>query len=182
MNKTTKGAIAAAAAGVLLLGGAGSLAFWTAEQDVPGGTINAGHLGLATDATNAGCGDWVFADAEGTEVFADTSNLVPGDVIEMDCAFTVQAEGDHLRASIEASSASLTGALANALVLDVSDLTVNGATATEITDANDGQALGVTVSVTFTDPGTADNTYNQVAGNLQAVLDDVTVTATQAHA
>ena len=40
MNRTTKGAIAAGAAAVLLLGGAGSLAYWSDCQDAAGGTIN----------------------------------------------------------------------------------------------------------------------------------------------
>ena len=46
MNRSTKGAIAAGAAAVLLMGGAGSLAFWTADGDVDGGTVTAGTLSL----------------------------------------------------------------------------------------------------------------------------------------
>ena len=38
MNKTTKGALAGGAAAVLLMGGVGTLAYWTADEDVTGTT------------------------------------------------------------------------------------------------------------------------------------------------
>jgi len=57
MNKTIKGSLAAGAAAVLLLGGAGSLAYWTDAADIDGGTITAGTLTL--DAGT--CGDWTYA-------------------------------------------------------------------------------------------------------------------------
>ncbi len=40
MKKSTKGALAAAAAGSLLLGGAGSLAYWTDAESITGTSIN----------------------------------------------------------------------------------------------------------------------------------------------
>ena len=53
MKKSTKGAVAAGAAAVLLLGGAGTLAFWNADGTAEGGTLTAGTLEL-TDLT---CGN-----------------------------------------------------------------------------------------------------------------------------
>ena len=50
MKKSTKGALAATTAGVLLLGGAGSLAFWS--DSIGGSTISSGHISL--DDTTAG--------------------------------------------------------------------------------------------------------------------------------
>ena len=50
MKKSTKGAVAAAAAGVLLLGGAGSLAYWTADGAADGGSITAGGIATPADA------------------------------------------------------------------------------------------------------------------------------------
>ncbi len=41
MNKTTKGALAASAAAVLLLGGAGSLAYWSDAETIQGGDVTA---------------------------------------------------------------------------------------------------------------------------------------------
>lgn len=42
MRKTTKGALAAGAAAALLIGGAGTLAYWAAEDSADGGP---GRLG-----------------------------------------------------------------------------------------------------------------------------------------
>jgi predicted ribosomally synthesized peptide with SipW-like signal peptide len=46
MRKSTKGALAAGTAAVLLTGGAGSLAYWTATDTTKGAVIGAGQLGL----------------------------------------------------------------------------------------------------------------------------------------
>ena len=46
MKKSTKGALAASSAAVLLLGGAGSLAFWSDSQDVGSANITSGELTL----------------------------------------------------------------------------------------------------------------------------------------
>lgn len=182
MKKSTKGALAAGAAVALLVGGAGTLAFWTADETVPGGTIDAGHLDLVTDATNAGCGDWQLDSGEqAAGTWSSGDPLVPGDVLTKECAFTIDAQGNHLRATVAASAPGLTGTLAAGLTVDATGITVGGVADTEFTEADDGSALGVTVTVTFTDPGTADNTYNDPATDLTAVLNDITVTATQVH-
>lgn len=182
MNKSTKGALAAGAAAVLLLGGAGSLAFWTDSETVDGGTINAGHLAITTDGTNTGCGEWQLdSDEDAPTTYTAGDPLVPGDVLTKTCSFTLDVEGNHMRGTVEASAPEMTGNLAPGLVVDVADLTVEGTVATEFTEANDGQALGVDVTVTFTDPGTENNTYNSTTTEFQAVLDAITVTATQIH-
>ena len=174
MNKSTKGALAATAAGVLLLGGAGSLAYWTAEGTVSGGSISAGDLSLG----NAACGsDWTFDGGEvtGGAPFTNNSKIVPGDVITKTCTFTIVAKGEHLRAVVRPITPALNGDLANALTVDATNVKVNGVAGTTITDANDGQQLEVTVAVTF----------NSASGNgsklLDATLNDITVTADQVH-
>ncbi|QDP94518.1 alternate-type signal peptide domain-containing protein [Microlunatus elymi] len=174
MKKTAKGAIAASAAVVLLAGGAGSLAYWTDSASVDGGTINSGHLRLVTDDTNTGCTDWTLDG--GDPYVAGTTEVVPGDVLTKTCAFTLEAAGDHLEGTVEASAANVTGDLAAALDVNVSGLTLNGEAASTFTEANDGQALGVDVSVTVRPE--SDNTTMDVS----AVLDSITVTATQTHA
>jgi len=182
MNKSTKGALAAGAAAALLVGGAGTLAFWTADEDVPGGTIDAGHLDLVIDVTNTGCGAWELDSGESTPVtWLNGDPLVPGDVLTKECLFTIDAQGNHLRATVSASAPNATGSLAAGLDIDATGITVAGVADTEFTEDDDGSALGVTVTVTFTDPGTADNTYNDPATDITAVLDDITVTATQVH-
>lgn len=182
MNKISKGALAAGAAAALLVGGSGTLAFWTDQGTVPGGTIDAGHLDLVTDTTNTGCGSWELDSGEqAPATWANGDPLVPGDVLTKDCLFTIDAQGNHLRATVAASTPSTSGSLAAGLVVDATDITVGGLADTEFTEADDGSALGVTVTVTFTDPGTADNTYNDPATDITAVLNDITVTATQVH-
>lgn len=182
MNKSTKGALAVGAAAVLLVGGAGTLAFWTADETTPGATIDAGHLALLVDGTNVGCGAWSLDSGESAPAtWADGDPLVPGDVLSKECAFTIDADGNHLRATVGVSTPNLTGTLAAGIDVDATDVTVAGTPATSFTELDDGDALAVTITVTFTDPGTADNTYNDPGTDVSAVLDDITVTATQVH-
>ena len=182
MNRTTKGVLAAAAAGVLLLGGIGSIAYWTSTQNVPGGTINAGHLALVVDGAESGCGPWTIDTAEvGPAAYSPGDPLVPGDVLSRECNFTLDAEGLHMRGNITASTPTLTGTLAGALSVSATGLMINNVAASSFDETNDGQKLTTTVTVTFTDPGTADNTYNQVSPQLTAALGNIAVTATQIH-
>lgn len=173
MQKTTKGALAAAAAAVLLLGGAGSLAYWNATETVPGGTINSGHLTL-TPTTGTGCAAWELNG--GATAYAAGDPLVPGDVLSENCSFTIAASGNDLTADVTASAANVTGPLAAALTVSANNIEVDGAPATSITSANDGQTLSLAVSVTFN--ATSDNTTQ----DLTAALADITITAQQTHA
>ena len=56
MNKTVKGAFAAGTAAFLLVGGAGSLAYWNDTANVAGSTINSGTLTL--DSSSCGTAAW----------------------------------------------------------------------------------------------------------------------------
>lgn len=175
MQKSTKGALAAAAAGVLLLGGAGSLAYWSDSDTVDGSDFNSGSLSLTSaDACNV----WNLDTGEpGGQPFAPASDkLVPGDVVTKVCTFTVDAVGTHLRASVTAVPGTNTGDLLDDLTVAATGLTIDGDPVTELTEDNDGDTLTVTVSVTF--KGTSDNTSQ----NLGAVLDDIDIVTQQVHA
>jgi len=179
MNKATKGALAAGLGVAMLAGGAGTLAYWTHDETVTGGNINSGHLNLVTDATNAGCGAWKLDTGEApATTYVDGDKLVPGDVLTKDCAFTIQAVGNHLRATVGVSTPNFSGTdtdfLGN-LTATVGALKVNGTTVTAITDTDDGKALTASVTVTF--DSAADNTTEDLA----TVLDDLTLTASQVH-
>ena len=76
MKKSTKGALAAAAAGSLLLGGAGSLAYWTDAETVGGGSIASGHLKLLPVGTLRD----VPADRRRVGIHRD--KIVPGDTLD----------------------------------------------------------------------------------------------------
>ncbi|GAA3531503.1 hypothetical protein GCM10022234_30810 [Aeromicrobium panaciterrae] len=147
MNRSTKGAVAAAAAGILLLGGAGSLAFWNDSVNLPGGTFTAGELKL----TGLECSDWSLDTAEddpGIVVDADTL-FVPGDVITQTCTADITATGDHLRATVGVTGAEIDPDAAPYVTV-TANATIDGDPApAEITEANDGDVLEMTVTATF---------------------------------
>jgi alternate signal-mediated exported protein len=174
MNKSTKGALAAAAAGTLLLGGAGSLAFWTSQQDVDGTSITSGHLKLNSPDCGQG---WTL---DGGAAY-DDQLLVPGDSLTQVCTFTVDAAGEHLTADFDVTGGGDTGAQA---LLDETTVTktykVNGATVGD-TDVAIADGDTVTVDLKIDWPyGVEDNDSN-VVGGLTETLGAITVTATQHH-
>jgi alternate signal-mediated exported protein len=183
VKKLTKGVLAVSAGGVLILGGAGTLAAWTDSQTISGGSITSGHLRLAIDAAggpNQGCSNWQLDNKEQAPLtYTVGEPLVPGDVLTKTCAFTVQATGNHLRATVGISAVNFSGTngdFGGMLTAAVSGVKVNGSTVTEITEADNGKTMSASVTVTF----------NSLAGNstrdLSTVLNDLTLTATQVHA
>jgi len=183
MKKSTKGAIAVAAAAVLLLGGAGSIAYWSESATVEGGTIEAGELKL----DDGSCDDaWVYA-GDSASAGEAVGTIVPGDSITKDCTFTIAAQGDNLEATPtlpETISVTQTAGDENpATTLELTaDATyeAGGSAVTTITEANDGQTLTATITVTF--PYGDDETVNaNDTQNLIAELDELTVTLEQVN-
>lgn len=86
MNKFAKGSLAAGAGLVLLLGGAGTLAYWNDEAELTGGTINAGTLDLEADQTS-------FKQSELVQ-------WVPGDEHTYATTLTLTTEGDHIQGTV----------------------------------------------------------------------------------
>lgn len=174
MKKSTKGALAAGVAAVLLLGGAGSLAYWTDTQTIAGGAITAGTLEIGTpDCT----GGWTYDDGEdanGAIYTPGTSKLVPGDVISETCTTALTATGEHMRGTITASSPADTTPFQVA-VGSIADATTPLAAGGTFTEQNDGDNLSVTITVTF--PASSDDTTRLAA----ETLDSITLTATQIH-
>ncbi|RNL64145.1 alternate-type signal peptide domain-containing protein [Nocardioides marmoriginsengisoli] len=171
MKKSTKGALAAAAAGTLLLGGAGSLAYWSTSATVTGTDVATGHLALLTP----NCGAWQLDSGENAPLtYADGDPLVPGDALTRVCTYVIDASGNHLRATVSAAAPTLPAPLADAFTVSAVDLQVNNVAATEFTELNDGQTLQVTVKATF-------NSSVTDHMDLNAVLGDVTVNVNQVH-
>jgi alternate signal-mediated exported protein len=122
MNKLVKGAIAGAAGIVLLMGGAGSLAYWNdSAQAGPatGTTITAGTLNVT--AVDAGAWTKGFYNASNTLVgsVGSVSNLaavriVPGNRLVYTQTFNVNASGDDLYFTIASTNGSVSGATAAA--------------------------------------------------------------------
>lgn len=86
MNKFAKGSLAAGAGIVLLLGGAGTLAYWNSEVGLSGGTINAGELTLTAPE-----GEWA----------PNIETWVPGDEAVYTTDLTLVASGDNIQGTIE---------------------------------------------------------------------------------
>ncbi|KQO38263.1 alternate-type signal peptide domain-containing protein [Aeromicrobium sp. Leaf245] len=183
MKNSTKGALAAGAAAVLLLGGAGTLAYWSDAVDLPGGTVTSGELKLLNESCDA---DWVYA--VGSASVGEPVNLVvPGDVISKECEFEVVATGDNLSADLVVpGTATFTSVAPAAPSFDATvaatyaDAGGNPLPAT-ITDANDG-VITATISVTFP-YGTAEDDPDPVNINdtqgVTATLDSITVSVEQ---
>ena len=189
MNKTIKGSLAAGGAAVLLLGGAGSLAYWTDAAPVNGGAINSGFLTLEAQRVSEtqDCTDIVYAAGfagAGTAV----ANFVPGDVVSTTCTFVVGAEGDNLAATPVIPETVAITPSAGAASFDAavaSTYTLGGAAytgATPITELNDGDELVATITVTL--PYGTDETGVPIANgndtqNIDALLSDLTVSLSQ---
>ena len=181
MNRSTKAALAAAAAGALLLGGAGSLAYWNSTQTVTGGSIKSGTLTL-TQGAGQSCTAWALDAAGGATTYTPGSTLVvPGDVITKDCDYTVTATGAHLAANLTIDATSITGAAALAAALTpAATYTLDGnavTTGQSITSADDGAVLHATITVTF-DTATSGVT----AQGMTASLDNIVIGLQQTHA
>src|SRR3712207_6060316 len=91
VKKAVKGVLGVAVGAVLLAGGSGTLANWSASRPITGGAINSGHLAIVTDATNTGCAAWKLDTGEAPpQTYTVGDPVVPGDVLTRSCAFTVQ--------------------------------------------------------------------------------------------
>lgn len=194
MNKTTKGAFAASAAAVLLLGGAGSLAYWSDSAAVNGGTINSGYLTLkpVVTGTNTTACDTDWKHTNGPKSGSTVVNIVPGDVITKSCTFKVTAKGDNLSATPTVPSTVLytitpkTGAAApTSLDLPVAATYKLGATdftgASKITEGDDTKVLTATIQVSFPYSATNGKNVNDTQ-NLLFTLNDLTVSLKQDNA
>ncbi|MFF1943022.1 alternate-type signal peptide domain-containing protein [Rhodococcus qingshengii] len=149
MNKTTKGAIAAGAAAVLLAGGAGTMAAWNASTN--GGapqTVGAGSLSVE----QVGAGVWKWANGS---TFNPASDLiVPGDVVTYTANYSIDLVGTNLKAKLTPSLTGVTGDL-----VTLNQLTVAPASGTVTTyTAGLDQAATFTTTITFNAGAAGDNT------------------------
>ncbi|WP_016934462.1 alternate-type signal peptide domain-containing protein [Rhodococcus sp. R1101] len=163
MKKQTKGAIAAGAGAILLLGGLGSLAFWNDQTDGDAGTITSGQLTLGECA---GGGTWTDVGNGGATI-SDISSfrIVPGDTVRYTCASTLTAQGDNLEATLTANLDGVTGNtdLRNALITTIDgeyagQSFTGGADGVQVV-ANGGAPQDISVDITITfDPATSGTT------------------------
>lgn len=93
MNKVTKGTLAAAAAGALLLGGVGTYATWSDTRTINAGTVTSGHLNLTTGTP----GGWFYS---GDTVATPSPVIVPGDTLTNTYSVTIDATGDNMKGNL----------------------------------------------------------------------------------
>ncbi len=103
MNKVTKGTLAAAAAGALLLGGVGTYARWTAGEEITAGNVVTGQLTLDSSETLGWSydGETMLKDDPATPDVFEGPEIVPGDTISAVYAVKITAEGDRIAGSFE---------------------------------------------------------------------------------
>ncbi|WP_413451352.1 alternate-type signal peptide domain-containing protein [Georgenia phoenicis] len=176
---TTWKALAATAAGVVLLGASGAtFAEWSdAEAAATGTAITSGVLDLA-----GGEGRWTnVAGTDVTDAVAAGTYLVaPGDALTYRETMTVDARGDLLRGTVSHNLDGLTGdaellaALRTSTTMSLNGQVLPGASATVVAD-DELQDLDVAVTVAF------DATTAGLVGQGQSVtLGGLDVTLTQA--
>ena len=185
MRKSSKGALAASAAALLLLGGLGTHATWSSGSTLQGGKINTGALSLSSTCDT----NWVYGVLDKTGTFvkdrsvasADLGSLflIPGDVLQKTCSFTVHVEGTHLvEANLtvtqptikDATTGQALGSLATDATFEDAQDTVLGAT----TKVKEGDVITAVLTVQL--PRTLDGLSGQ---GLKGALDDVTVEISQ---
>jgi alternate signal-mediated exported protein len=139
MNKLAKGAIAGAAGIALLMGGAGTLAYWNDSSDVlaSGQSISSGDLTLGTSGSPA----WTVKPWNGTASGSAVSipsiasfKMVPGDVVEYAKTVTLDAVGTTLKVELTLAAGSITSP-SNALATELADaasLSIDGTLPTGI--------------------------------------------------
>lgn len=168
MKKSTKGAFAAGTAAVLLMGGAGTLAYWSDSDTLDGGKVEAGTLTLS----DVDCGDtWT----EGAD--DDVQLLVPGDTVTKECTGEITMTGDHISATVTLDDASVETAEAA-----FNDVTTAGDAVDITADLTGGGTVSesgpVSVTITVAWPyGTVAD--NDAQGVSTTALDDLVLNAVQ---
>jgi alternate signal-mediated exported protein len=167
MNKLVKGAVATAAGVALLMGGAGTFAYWNASTGITGGTIVAGQLTVAP--TSPADGAWtVKKNGSGTATGVTLSSFKasPGDVLTYTQSVKINATGDNLTAKLSLASGSIAGTTAG---------TADSALASYLTKT---AAVSIATLPSTITAGTPTGTYVLTPGTTGIVNQAVTVTVT----
>lgn len=162
MKKVTKATIAAAAAGALLLGGAGTVALWQGTDTVNSGNVQTGHLKLDTTAT----GQWTDISGGSSAPIADIAafKIVPGDTVQFVQTVTIDAVGNNLKGAL--SVGALDAAIPAELADDVTaNLAIDPENTSGLTKAGNVLSFGasgtyqvpITITVAF-EAGTTGST------------------------
>lgn len=163
MNKLVKGAIATGVGIVLLMGGAGTLAYWNAGTNLGGATITAGNLTVAPVAN----GQWKNG---ASNITIGSFRTVPGDTLTYTQDVTLTATGDNLKFTV--------GLSGNALSLPATYTAPANATNSAALLAQMGASAVYSVSGTNIASTGSPDTYRVVTAGTTTI----TVTVTLTHA
>lgn len=168
MNKAMKGAIAAGAAGILLLGGAGTFAVWSDTATISAADVSTGDLVLEV---TGGAGAWTYPDGTSTVTAA---GIVPGDVITSTREAVVTASGDHIAGVFEVGD--LGGVLPTGVTAEVTTVEVeeNLTDTAGVLSFDEAGTYEVDVVITLTFDTTATTGQDALID-----LNDLTLTLTQ---
>jgi alternate signal-mediated exported protein len=154
MNKLVKGAIAGAAGIVLLMGGAGSLAYWNdSAQAGPASGSNSITAGTLTiTAQNAGTWTKGMYNNAGTQTVAPAAvanlsavKIVPGNRLVYTQVFNVVGTGDDLFFTIGSTNGAVTAASASAAdVALAAAINGSGTTAFSVGSVTGGTVVAAT--------------------------------------
>lgn len=162
MKKITSAAVAASIGAALLLGGAGTLAYWSDTKTSQSQNISSGNLVLGdiTESTN-----WTIKRAAGGNAVsfnAGSDKIVPGDVLTQTVLVPVTLIGTNLAAKLSVATPNVTGNLKDQAQVAVATINGQAAGTGVVLDKNTNGKVPVTVTVTFPF-GTKDTAANQGA-------------------
>jgi alternate signal-mediated exported protein len=195
MKKTTTAAVAATVGAVLLLGGAGTLAYWSDTETSTNQTISSGNLDL--NAITSGQQVWKIQQiADGMKTSSVTvdanTTIVPGDVLTTTVQVPTKLVGTNMKARIDVSDAKVVAldatkvdGLDKKLVVDVQSIngtvltTVNNVkkTSVDVTPANIPADGNVPVVISVTLPWATDTTTPVASNTIKTALQAVTFSA-----
>lgn len=148
MNRNTKGAVAAGAAVVVLLGGAGSFALWSDNATNTPGNVTTGELKLTAQGTPS----WKDVSADGiiggTTVNPATDFLVPRDTWEYTATYTALATGKNMKAQVTVNPGAVGTLPTGVTITPTATVAGNAATGGTAVDIAPGAPRTVQVKVT----------------------------------
>ena len=177
--------LGAAAAGVLLIGGAATYSSWSDTEQAPGTTISAGEITLGPIDCGTSPAGWFYTST--SVAFTSGADIVPGQSLTQVCTTELTVVGAQAEATLTvpeldwSATNALTGQVTLATSYEVDDgtgfaaLAAPGGVAT-VDQTNDGDVVRVTMTVDF-DFASATNASN--IDTLDATLADVTIALQQ---
>jgi alternate signal-mediated exported protein len=148
MDNPLKGAVALCAAGLLLLGGAGTYALSSVSVERQRAVIRSDQLHFSDTLP----GEWADTTSGTPVAIPDIDDFLvgPGDVLTYTLVSTVRARGDNLATTLKADPSSISDNPQLLNDVDVTtDVSVAGRRTSAINGTDDGRSVDVVVTLAF---------------------------------